>query len=68
MNAVIDKWMADGVLGPFKPIREPTPEDMRKPFYCWYHGYVSHGTRDCRAVQRTFHKKISDGTLNLTRE
>ena len=24
MNAVIDKWMVDGVLRPFKPIREPT--------------------------------------------
>nr|POF00014.1 hypothetical protein CFP56_55809 [Quercus suber] len=41
---------------------------MRKPFYCRYHQYVSHGTRDCRAIRRTFHKKISDGTLNLTRE
>ena len=29
---------------------------------------MSHGTRDCRAIRRTFHKKISDGTLNLTRE
>ncbi|XP_075645321.1 uncharacterized protein LOC142616329 [Castanea sativa] len=68
MNAVIDKWMADGVLRPFKPIREPTQEDMRKPFYCRYHRFVGHGTRDCRAVRRTFHEKISNGTLNLTRE
>ena len=50
MNAVIDKWVADGVLKPFKPIREPTPEDMRKPLYCRYHQYVSHGTKDCRAI------------------
>ena len=28
MNAVIDKWVANGVLRPFKPIREATPEDM----------------------------------------
>ena len=27
MNAVIDKWMVDGVLKPFKPSLEPTPED-----------------------------------------
>nr|POF27000.1 hypothetical protein CFP56_40366 [Quercus suber] len=26
MNAIIDKWMADRVLRPFKPIREPTPK------------------------------------------
>ena len=68
MNAVNDKWMVDGVLTPFKPIREPTPEDMRKPLYCRYRRYVGHGTRDCKAIQRTFHKKISDGTLNLTHE
>ena len=29
---------------------------------------MGHGTRDCKAIQRTFHKKISNGTLNLTRE
>ena len=29
---------------------------------------MGHRTRDCRAIQRTFHKKILDGTLNLTRE
>ena len=68
MNAVIDKWMVDGVLRPFKPMREPTLEDMRKPLYCQYHRYVGHGTRDCKAIRRTFHKKILDGTLNLTRE
>ena len=68
MIAVIDKWMVDGVLRPFKPIREPTQEDMQKPLYCRYHRYVGHGTRDCKAIWRTFHKKISDGTLNLTHE
>ena len=68
MNAVIDKWVANGVLRPFKPIREATPEDMRKPLYCRYHWYVGHGTRNCKAVRGTFYKKISNGTLNLTRE
>ena len=68
MNIVIDKWMADGVLKPFKPSQEPNSEDMRKPFHCWYHWYVSHGTRDCRTIRRKFHKKSFDGTLNLTRE
>ena len=60
--------MVDGVLKPFKPSREPTLEDMRKPFYCQYHRFISQGTRDCRAMWRTFHQKISDGTLNLTRK
>ena len=68
MNVVIEKWMVDGVLRSFKPIREPTLEDMREPLYCRYHSYMGHGTRDCREIRRTFHKKISDGTLNFTRE
>ena len=41
---------------------------MLKTLYCRYHRYVGHGTRDCRTIRRTFHKKISDGTFNLTRE
>jgi len=28
MNAIINKWVTNGVLRPFKPIREPTPKDM----------------------------------------
>ena len=28
MNAIINKWVADGVLRPFKTNREPTSEDM----------------------------------------
>ena len=68
MNIVVDKWVADGLLRLFKPICEPTPKDMRKPLYCRYHRYVGHEIRDCRAIRWTFHKKISDGTLNLTRE
>ena len=58
MNAVIDKWVADGVLRPFKPIRELTLEDMRKPFYCRYHRYVSHGTRDCEQFKEHFTRKF----------
>ena len=50
MNAVIDKWVADRVFRPFMPIREPTSKDIRKPLYCRYHRYVSHGIRDCRAI------------------
>ena len=50
MNTVIDKQIADGVLRSFKPIQEPTPKDMRKPFYFRYHRYVAYGIRDCRAI------------------
>ncbi|KAK9997906.1 hypothetical protein SO802_017509 [Lithocarpus litseifolius] len=38
-QSVIDKWMADRVLRPFKLNREPTSEDKKKPFYCRYHRY-----------------------------
>nr|POE82577.1 hypothetical protein CFP56_67870 [Quercus suber] len=68
MPSLTNGWMADGVLRPFKPILDPTPKDMQKPLCCRYHRYMGHGTRNCRAVRGTFHKKILDGTLNVIRE
>ena len=58
MNAVIDKWMVDGVLRPFKPIQEPTLKDMRKPLYCRYHRYVGRGTRVVKQSRKHFTRKF----------
>ena len=41
---------------------------MQSPLYCHYHQYVHHKSKDCRALCRMFHKKITDGTLDLTQE
>ena len=45
---MVEKWVADGVLKVIKPSREPTKEDKKSPYYCHYHQYVHHKTRDCR--------------------
>ena len=68
IKVIIDKWVVDGVLRIIKPNREPTKEDKQNPHYCHYHQYVHYKTRDCRALWRMFHKKITDGTLDLTQE
>ena len=68
IKMIVDKWVVDGVLRIIKPNREPTKEDKQNPHYCHYHQYVHHKTGDCRALRRMFHKKITDGTLDLTIE
>ena len=68
IKVIVDKWVVDGVLRIIKPNREPTKGDKENPYYCHYHQYVHHKTRDCRALRRIFHKKITNGTLDLTQE
>jgi len=63
MNAIIDKWVAEGVLKLFKSSRKPTLEDKQKPLYCCFHWYVHHRTKDCRTLRKMFHRKITDRTL-----
>ena len=66
IKVIVDKWVVDGVLRIIKPNQESTKEDKQNPHYCHYHQYVHHKTRDCRALRRMFHKKITDETLDLT--
>ena len=66
IKVIVNKWVVNGVLRIIKPNREPTKEDKQNPHYCHYHQYVHHKTKDYRALQRMFHKKITDGTLDLT--
>ena len=66
IKVIVEKWVADRVLRIIKPNWDPTKEDKQNPHYCHYHQYVHHKTRDCRALRRMFHKKITDETLDLT--
>ena len=68
IKVIVDKWVVDGVLKIIKPNQKPTKEDKQNPHYCHYHQYVHHKTRDCWAFRRMFHKKITNGTLDLTQE
>ena len=66
IKVIVNKWVVNGVLRIIKPNREPTKEDKQNPHYCHYHQYVHNKTKDYRALQRMFHKKITDETLDLT--
>ena len=66
IKVIVNKWVVNGVLRIIKPNQEPTKEDKQNPHYCHYHQYMHHKTKDYRALQRMFHKKITDGTLDLT--
>ena len=68
IKVIVKKWVVDRVLRVIKPSREPTKEDKQSSHYFHYHQYVHHKTKDCRVLRRMFHKKFTDGILDLAQE
>ena len=68
LNHVLDKWIGDGVVRPFTMSRPPTEEERKNPLFCRIHNYVKHSTKDCWTLRRLFHKKLREGTLELTKK
>ena len=48
-----------------KPLTE---EERKNPLFCRIHNYVKHSTKDCWTLRRLFHKKLREGTLELTQK
>jgi hypothetical protein len=48
MHAILDKWIADGLIRPAK--RPPTEEQKKHERYCRLHQYVHHPTIECRTL------------------
>lgn len=67
LNHVLDKWIGDGVVRPFTVSRPPIEEERKNPLFCRIHNYVKHSTKDCWTFCRLFHRKLKEGTLELTR-
>uniref|UniRef100_A0A2N9H996 Reverse transcriptase domain-containing protein n=1 Tax=Fagus sylvatica TaxID=28930 RepID=A0A2N9H996_FAGSY len=65
MIAILNRWMADGVIKLPEVREEATKEEKRSPKYCHFHRCVKHSTTDCWSLRRRFHAKIQDGTLEL---
>ena len=61
LNHILDKWIGDGVVRPFTVSRPPMEEERKNP-------YVKHSTKHCWTVRRLFHKKLREGTLELTQK
>lgn len=66
LNHVIDKWIGGGIVRPFIVSKPPMEEERKKLLFCRIHSYVKHSNKDCQTLQRLFHKKLMEGTLELT--
>ena len=66
LNVLLDKWIADGVFKPNQVSREPTEEEWRDPRFCGLHNYVQHCTAECWVLHRLVHRRIKEGTLELS--
>ena len=63
--AILNKWVADGIVKLPEVSKKVTEEDKKNPKFCYFHQYVHHSTADCWTLRRKFHDKIQDGTLEL---
>jgi hypothetical protein len=63
--AILDKWVVDGIVKLPEISKKATEEDKKNPKFYYFHQYVHHSTADCWTLQRKFHEKIQDGTLEL---
>ena len=68
LNHVLDKWIEDGIVRPFTVSKPPTEEERKNHLFCRIHNYVKHSTKDCWTLRRHFHKKLREGTLELTQK
>uniref|UniRef100_A0A2N9G5E9 Retrotransposon gag domain-containing protein n=1 Tax=Fagus sylvatica TaxID=28930 RepID=A0A2N9G5E9_FAGSY len=65
MMAILNKWVADGIVKLPEISKKIIEEDKKNPKFCYFHQYVHHSTADCWTLRRKFHEKIQDGTLEL---
>ena len=66
LNHVLDKLIGDEIVRLFTMSRPPTKEERKNHLFCRIHNYVKHSTKDCWTLRRLFHKKLREGTLELT--
>ena len=64
----MDKWIVDGIVRPFTVFRPPTEEERKNPLFYRIHNYVKHFTDDYWTLRKLFHKKLREGTLELTQK
>ena len=65
---LLDKWIADRVFKPNQVSREPKEEERRDPRFFRLHNYVQHPTAECWALHRPVHRRIKEGTLELSQQ
>ena len=68
LDVLQDKWIVDGVFKPNQVSREPTEEEQREPRFYRLHNYVQHPIVECWALHRLVHRRIKEGTLELSQQ
>ena len=68
LDVLLDKWIADRVFKPNQVSREPIEEERRDPRFCHLHNYVQHPTAECLALRKLVHRRIKEGTLELSQQ
>ena len=66
LDVLLDKWIEDRIFKPNQVFREPTEEGKRDPRFYRLHNYVQHPIIECWALRRLVHRRIKEGTLELT--
>ena len=66
LDLLLDKWIAYEIFKPNQVSREPTEEEWRDPRFCHLQNYVQHPTVECWALHRLVHRRIKEGTLELS--
>ena len=66
LDVLLDKWIADRVFNPNQISKESKEEERRDPRFCRLHNYVQHPTVKCWALHRLVHRRIKEGTLELS--
>ena len=68
LNALLDKWIANGIFKPNQVSREPTEEERMDLHFCRLHNYMQHPTAECWALRRLVYRRIKEGTLELSQQ
>ena len=68
LDVLLDKWIEDGVFKPNQVSREPIEEEWRDPRFCRLHNYVQHPIIECWVLRRLVHRRIKEGTLELSQQ
>ena len=68
LDVLLDKWIVDKVFKPNQVSRKPTEEERRDPCFCRLHNYIQHPTAECWALHRLVHRRIKEGTLELSQQ
>ena len=66
LDVLLDKWIVNGVFKLNKISKEPTEEERKDLRFCPLHNYVQHLTAKCWALHRLVHRRIKEGTLELS--